>query len=347
MFGKRFWVWVGVSFVLVAGIAAGAAAAYDSARKDVIANGIRIGNVDVGGLDTRAAAERVHRLAVAPRRRDLTIEAAGREFVLPASKLQVTADVEGAVDRALIDSRRGWVGSRVARDLGGGSVDEQIPLVTHYAPGVIAPTVQRIANATGRKPVDARVEPTATGLEEKPSKPGRSVDTRALKDMLARAAANTARPSRITAPTRMVDAKVQTSDLAEKYEAYIVIDRKNHKLRFFSRLKLAKTYSIAVGKAGLETPAGLYDVQWKETNPKWRVPNSEWAGALAGKTIPPGPGNPIQARWMAFNGGAGIHGTSDSGSIGTNASHGCVRMHIPDVISLYARSPVGTPVYVI
>jgi lipoprotein-anchoring transpeptidase ErfK/SrfK len=347
MFGRRFWVWVGVLVVLVAGIAVAAAAAYDSGRKDVIANGIRIGSVDVGGLDTQTAAERVHRLAVAPRRRDLLIEAAGREFVLPASKLQVTADVEGAVARALADSRRGWIGARVARELGGGSIDEQIPLVTHYAPGIIAPTVERIANTMRRKPVDATVVPSASGLERKPSKPGRSVDTRALKDMLARAAANPSRPSRITAPMRMVDAEVQTSDLAEKYKAYIVIDRNNHKLRYFSHLKLAKTYPIAVGQAGLETPAGLYDIQWKETNPKWRVPNSEWAGALAGKTIPPGPGNPIQARWMAFNGGAGIHGTSDGASIGTNASHGCVRMHIPDVISLYARTPVGTPVYVI
>ncbi|HVF77945.1 MAG TPA: L,D-transpeptidase, partial [Solirubrobacteraceae bacterium] len=69
---------------------------------------------------------------------------------------------------------------------------------------------------------------------------------------------------------------------------------------------------------------------------------------LAGKTIEPGPDNPIKARWMAFNGGAGIHGIDPSAysSIGTDASHGCVRMRIPDVISLYARSPVGTPVYV-
>ena len=89
-------------------------------------------------------------------------------------------------------------------------------------------------------------------------------------------------------------------------------------------------------------------MQWKETNPSWHVPNSPWAGALAGKTIPPGPDDPIKARWMAFNGGAGIHGIdpSEYGSIGHDASHGCVRMRIPDVISLYAHTPVHTPVYV-
>jgi len=100
---------------------------------------------------------------------------------------------------------------------------------------------------------------------------------------------------------------------------------------------------------GLETTAGLYHVQWKQVNPPWYVPNSAWAGALAGKTIPPGPEDPLKARFMAFNGGAGIHGIdpSEYSSIGHDASHGCVRMRIPDVISLYARTPVGTPVYVV
>ena len=89
-------------------------------------------------------------------------------------------------------------------------------------------------------------------------------------------------------------------------------------------------------------------MQWKQTNPSWYVPNSAWAGKLAGTTVPPGPNNPIQARWMAFDGGAGIHGImpSEYSSIGHDASHGCVRMRIPDVISLYARTPVHTPVFV-
>ncbi|MGZ8632286.1 MAG: L,D-transpeptidase, partial [Solirubrobacteraceae bacterium] len=117
---------------------------------------------------------------------------------------------------------------------------------------------------------------------------------------------------------------------------------------FFDHLKPSLTFPIAVGRQGLETPPGLYDVQWKQTNPSWYVPNSAWAGKLAGTVVPPGPGDPIKARWMAFNGGAGIHGIdpSEYGSIGHDASHGCVRMRIPDVISLYARTPVGTPVYV-
>src|SRR5215218_7541851 len=293
MLARRWVLGLVALVVLCAGIAA-AAAAYDNGRSDRIAAGIRIGKVDVGGLDTTSAVQRVQRLAVAPRRRSLAVRARGRRYVLSASKLRVSADVDAAVARALAVSRRGWLGARVARDLTGGRVDEQIALVTHYARGVIGPFAAHVARATQRKPVDATVVPSASGLSEKPAKAGLAVDVHALRDMLARAAANPSRPADIAAPTHKVDAQVQTSDLADKYAAYIVIDRGAHKLRFFRHLELAKTYDIAVGKAGLETPAGLYDIQWKETNPKWRVPNSSGARSLAGKTIPAAPGNPIQ-----------------------------------------------------
>jgi lipoprotein-anchoring transpeptidase ErfK/SrfK len=78
------------------------------------------------------------------------------------------------------------------------------------------------------------------------------------------------------------------------------------------------------------------------------VPKKAWAGKLAGTVVPPGPLDPLKARFMSFEGGAGIHGIdpSEYSTIGHFASHGCVRMRIPDVISLYARTPVGTPVYI-
>ena len=81
-------------------------------------------------------------------------------------------------------------------------------------------------------------------------------------------------------------------------------------------------------------------------NPSWHVPNSAWAGALAGKVIPPGPQDPIKARWMGIAGGAGIHGTDESRLARQAASHGCIRMAIPDVIDLFDRVQVGDPVFI-
>ena len=69
------------------------------------------------------------------------------------------------------------------------------------------------------------------------------------------------------------------------------------------------------------------------------MPNSSWVAPKdRGKVIPGGTAeNPLKARWLGIYAGAGIHGTDDSGSIGSAASHGCIRMRIPDVIDLYDR----------
>jgi len=326
----------------------GAAAAYDSSRSDRLAPGVRIGGVDVGGLDLAAAKDRIHDQAVAPKQRTLRVHTRAKTFVVTPAQLRVTADVDEALDEALVESRRGWFGARVLRDVRGTGTHESLRLTTHYAPGVLPRVVAEVAAFSYVPPVDATVEPKGDHLTQVKSRLGWRVDTGRLFRSLESAAQNRSRPANITVTMKAVTPKVSTGSLAKRYPAYIVVDRKAHILRFYENLELLKSWPIAVGRAGLETPAGLYDIQWKETNPKWRVPNSEWAGALAGQTIEPGPDNPIKARWMAFNGGAGIHGIdpAEYGSIGQDASHGCVRMRIPDVISLYARSPVGTPVFV-
>jgi lipoprotein-anchoring transpeptidase ErfK/SrfK len=139
---------------------------------------------------------------------------------------------------------------------------------------------------------------------------------------------------------------VSTGQLATEYPTIITIDRGAFTLRLWRHLRLVKSYTIAVGMAGLETPAGLYHIQDKEVDPSWHVPNSSWAGSLAGQTIPPGPSDPLKARWLGIYNGAGIHGTDAIGSLGSAASHGCIRMAIPDVIELYSVTPLGTPVYI-
>jgi lipoprotein-anchoring transpeptidase ErfK/SrfK len=147
--------------------------------------------------------------------------------------------------------------------------------------------------------------------------------------------------------TTVVQPKVSTAQLAKKYPAVLIVDRDSFRLTLYKNLKKAKTYGIAVGQVGLDTPAGLYTIQNKAVNPAWHVPNSAWAGDLAGKVIPgDDPTNPIKARWMGIYDGVGVHGTSDDASIGSRASHGCIRMHVPDVEELYDQVPVGAPIYI-
>jgi lipoprotein-anchoring transpeptidase ErfK/SrfK len=321
---------------------------YDHKQRDKIAPGIEIGGIPVGKLTRAEAVGKVVNSLHAQLNQDVTIKAGGHDYTLAADKLNRHVDVEGLVDDAVTMSHKGGIVHRTLRNLEGTPVHANLPITVSFSMAAVKKAAARVAKQLDTEPVDATVTPDASGLKEQPGKEGAKVAQASLKKRLNKALAKPREVKPVHARVSPVKPKVTTATLAEKYPSYIIVDRKHFTLRLYRNLKLDRTYPIAVGRQGLETPAGLYDVQWRETNPSWHVPNSAWAGDLAGKTIPPGPDDPIKARWMAFNGGAGIHGIdpSEYGSIGHDASHGCVRMRIPDVISLYARTPVGTPVYV-
>jgi lipoprotein-anchoring transpeptidase ErfK/SrfK len=207
--------------------------------------------------------------------------------------------------------------------------------------------LDKIRKAIDRKPVDATAKLSASGISTTDSRTGLAVRASTLHRQIRRAIVSTTADRTFVARTRKLQPKVTMADLERNSGTAIVVNRSAFRLTLYKRLKPAKTYSIAVGQIGLETPAGLYHIQNKAVNPAWSVPNSDWAGDLAGKVIPGGaPDNPLKARWMGIFDGAGIHGTDAIGSIGTAASHGCVRMRIPDVIELYDQVPVGAPVYI-
>lgn len=334
----------GLVIVLVFGMYA-----YDQARSEQIAGGVKVDGIEVGGLSKSAATERVRKRIVSAMQAPVIVSFDGRSWQMTPSMAGLTVDVAATVDEALTASRSGSIFARTWRGISGESVHKEIPLRVRYSHRAIREFATRVRSAVDRPAQDATVQPTSSGLVEVKDKPGLAVDGHALANRIEHALTSSTAGRNVTLPVRTIKAHVTTSELAAKYPAYIVVDRAQFRLRFYSHLKLANTYPIAVGMEGLETPAGLYHIQWEQVNPPWYVPHDSWAGALAGRVIPPGPEDPLKARFMAFDGGAGIHGIdpSEYETIGHDASHGCVRMRIPDVIALYARSPVGTPVYVI
>ncbi len=322
---------------------------YDHGRRDQLAKGVRIDGIEVGGLSASAATTKLRQSVAVTMERPVTVTLRGKTWRMSPRRAGVAVDVAGTVSEALSASRNGSIVARTWRGLFGGSVNKDIPLRVSYSRQAVRAFAAQVGSDVNTAPRDATVEPGPGGLTQVPDRVGLAVEQKRLGARLAHALTGPFAKRTVAVPTLAREPAVTTSELAAKYPAYIVIDRASFKLLFYQRLKLASSYEIAVGMQGLETTPGLYHVQWKQVNPPWYVPNSAWAGALAGKTIPPGPEDPLKARFMAFNGGAGIHGIdpSEYGSIGHDASHGCVRMRIPDVIALYSRTPVGTPVYVI
>ncbi len=320
--------------------------AYDSTQKGKIADGVTIAGVDVGGLDSTAATAAVRRQLLVPLRDSLQVTYKGQTWALPESKLKVHADIEAAVDQALDASQDGGIPSRIVRYVSGGSVNEAIPAEVTYSHAALSRFVRHVAAELDREPQDASVNPTGETLEIVHGEDGRKLRAGRLTEELENAVLNANVPRTIVADVHSTRPEITTKDVAAEYPSYLTLDRATFTLRLWEHLKLAKTYTVAVGQEGLETPEGLYEIQEKEENPSWHVPDSAWAGDLAGMVIPPGPEDPIKARWMGIFEGAGIHGTEEVESLGTAASHGCVRMSIPDVEELYDLVEVGTPIYI-
>jgi lipoprotein-anchoring transpeptidase ErfK/SrfK len=124
----------------------------------------------------------------------------------------------------------------------------------------------------------------------------------------------------------------------------LVLKLKDKHVYVYKADKFIAKYPVAIGKKGWETPTGEWYVMEKIKNPGW-------TSFKNGKVLSPGRENPLGERWIGFwtdgKDVIGFHGTPDVKSIGTAASHGCVRMHNKDVKALFPLVKVGTTVKVV
>jgi len=343
-----------LSFIIIASSLAvlivGAAALYlyDHGRRDTIANGVKIAGINVGGMSTKSASLKVRSELRSRLQQPIVVAYGKRRFTLHPATAKVGYDVQATVDEAIARSREGNIIGRSWRSLTGGSIHANLaPKVTYSRPTVNR-FVEGVVKELNRAPQDATLNYSASGLDRVPGRDGLSVNTSQLRNGVLFDIENQRYEGVLRPVATRTRPKVTTSQLARRYPRVIIINRSDFTLTLYKNLKSFKSYGIAVGQAGLESPPGLHSVTDKTVDPTWYVPQAAWAGSLAGQVIPGGtPENPLKARWIGFFPGDGIHGTADDASIGSAASHGCIRMHVPDVEDLYDRVQVGDPVYVI
>lgn len=129
----------------------------------------------------------------------------------------------------------------------------------------------------------------------------------------------------------------------------IVVRTTERKLYLVTESGQAIRYTVAVGKAGKQW-YGLKYVEEMQVQPAWSPPSSVKRDNPRIPDLIPGgaPNNPMGARALGLGPGGqyAIHGTNLPQSVGTAASYGCFRMHNGDIIDLYARVRLGTPVIV-
>ena len=303
-------------------------------EEQIIAPGVTAGGVDVGGQTIEEAATNLD-LALRPAvEAAVEVSTVGRTFRLTAAQARVRFD-------ALRTAKRAYY---AGRDKGPGA---RVPLALGHSRKAVAAFTETIDAKVARKPRNARVRITLTRLFLRKGKRGRTVNERELARRIDRALGDLTRRREFRAPPKPDLPDVTTAEARRQHRTVVTVDRKRYKLRLFKRLRHKKTYGIAVGLAGYGTPGGRFNIQSRQVNPVWNVPNSAWAGSLAGQRIPGGaPNNPLKARWLGVSGSVGIHGTAEEWSIGSRASRGCIRMRVRDVIDLYPRVPLGTPVLI-
>ncbi len=291
------------------------------ARSDVLPHGVRIAGIRVGGLTPAGAIAAVH--AAFARRQEVDID--GKRLALDPTRVAV-AYAKTAVARA-----------RVARP------GTNVRLVVAVRGAPLRSWVAAAARRVDRKAVDSTLKlsngtPTIT-----PAQIGRRLGQAAL---VRRLVATLHRNSRL--PVRLHTRAVQpTTAVGTGATPTIVINRETNHLYLFDGTRLRRTFAVATGQAIYPTPTGTWHIVVKWRNPWWYPPTYDsWAKGL--KPVPPGPSNPLGTRWMGLDApGVGIHGTDEPSSIGYSASHGCIRMQVPDAEWLFDRVDIGTTVYIV
>jgi lipoprotein-anchoring transpeptidase ErfK/SrfK len=306
-----------------------------------IAAGVSAAGLDVSGLTIDEAAAHLQG-AYGPRLSEgMLVRIADIDFKLSAKRAKVTFDAVTSAKRALYAGRAA-VG--VAPVPGASAAGTDVPLAVEYSKKAVRRFVGRIDKRLSRPAVDARLKITLRRVRVAHSHPGRGIDSEALNRELAASVVD----PRLTRVFKPALVPIKPKVTADKLPATVItIHQSTFKLRLFKKQKVVKTYRVAVGLPDYPTPRGRFSIASKQVNPTWSVPNSPWAGELAGSSVAGGSAaNPLKARWMGIVGSVGIHGTGQGYSIGTRASHGCIRMHVADVVALFKRVNIGTPVFI-
>jgi lipoprotein-anchoring transpeptidase ErfK/SrfK len=295
------------SLALAACLAGAATPAATPTR--VIPPGVTVGGVGLGGLSAERARDRLE-------------VAYGRPLVVGGLQVSRSDVADIDVDRAIESAFGGRLSIRPAAGL-----DE---------------VVAKLAKRFHRAPVAARVTgATSSGPTFTAAKDGAVLDQSRMASALLDAVANGS--TRVHVFTRRVPAQRTVANFGPA----IVITRGVNTLKLYDGHRLVRTFRVATGQAIYPTPAGVWRIMNKQRNPWWYPPtSSSWARGL--KPVPPGPGNPLGTRWMGLDAaGVGIHGTDAPASIGYSASHGCIRMQVPEAEWLFEHVHVGTPVVIL
>jgi len=306
--------------VCAVGVGASHARADSPPPPAVIAAGVQIGSVDVGGLTAEQATAAVQQAYFAP----VVLHVGHRGYSVSPHRFETAlGDLDSAVQTAL-----------TAPAL------TAVRLTPTLDTKRVAKWVKALAEKTYRAPAAGRIVLRHNRPFFTLAHPGRALRPFPTR-MLIRDAIVSGDHTVIVAPVQKLKAD------AVRSEPVIVIHRGSNRLYLYNGTHLVRVFPVATGQAAWPTPLGSFQIVVKQKNPWWFPPTQDsWAAGA--KPVPPGPNNPLGTRWMGLSApGVGIHGTDEPWSIGHSESHGCIRMQVVSAEWLFNRVRIGTPVFIV
>ncbi len=333
-----------VAVLALASVGGGTAYAtyrYDREASSRILPGVRIGDVEVGGLTRDEAIAAVAARADRTLGKKLVVRTEGASWTLTPKELGTRAGIEEAVDAAFALAERESLLSRVYIRVADEPLREDLELGFAYDDQTIARFVERAAAEVAVPAVDADLKLVDGGLVMQLQKAGQEIRVRSAAERVREALERGRRTVHIG--MRTLEPDVTVASLGRT----IVVDLSENMLYLYEGFEPSRRYRVATAAEGFSTPVGTWTVINKVENPSWTNPDPDGWGSSMPAYIPPGPSNPLGTRALYLSApGIRIHGTTNVESIGTYASHGCIRMLMPDVEQLYPLIPIGTEVLV-
>lgn len=331
-----------VAVVLAAGGVGYAGLRPASAGVDGLPKGTTVGGVDVSGLDQSDALSAVRRAVDGELDRTATLRVGTQTYETTLRELGASDDVQAAVDEAFRRSDQVSWQARVWDRLTRRSASLTVPVrVSQPAPDRVKALVARAVDEAAREPVSAALRMRGGWLSFTRAVPGARVDpaaaTAALLASLRDGSPGVVKPAAI--PPKVGDAA---------YATVLLVRTGENRLYLYRGGRVVASFPVATGSPDFPTPTGHFRVERKRYLPTWINPHpDEGWGKLHPPSIPPGPDNPLGTRAMNLDvPNIRIHGTPVVASVGYSASHGCIRMRMPDVEALYPLVPTGTSVFV-
>jgi lipoprotein-anchoring transpeptidase ErfK/SrfK len=340
---------LGATLMLMLSASLAWAVVNDYQVRGLVPKGVIVAGTDLSGMTVDQARAAMEAAVSTPMLRPVTVTAGKGTWTLEPKNF-VAVDVDSMLKEAYATRRSASLVTRIDSELRGTPLPAEIKPAYTVNTAAITDWVAQTSKSIDRKPKDATRTLVLSKYAFKitPSVKGQKVDRAKSEATIVTALGADAALSGSARTVALTVVPKKPKVVASDFKGGIIVSLAQCKVRLYHGDKLVKTYSCAPGRPGFPTPTGDFHVQSKQTNAPWINPGSAWAASMPAM-IPGGPNNPMGQRKIGINyPGVFFHGVppGEYSSIGTHASHGCMRMMPSAVLDLYGRVKILDPVYI-